>query len=75
MTEQEYEEAVDALLRLHGGSYNRPSGGWAKGDKLFFSCVSPPVEVPLPKYLTAKQRRVIVKRLTERLGDAPKSQG
>lgn len=74
MTEQEYEEAVDALLRLHGGSYYRPSGGWAKGDKLFFSCVSPPVEVPLPHYLTPAQRRVIVERLTERLGDAPEHQ-
>jgi hypothetical protein len=69
MTEEEYREAVDALLRPHGGAYNRPSGGWAKGDKLYFSCVTPPVEVPIPDYLTEEQRRVIVQRLRERLGE------
>lgn len=71
MTEGEYRKAVDELLRLHGGSFNRPSGGWATGDKLYFSCVSPPVEVPKPNYLTGEQRRVIVEKLTERLGNAP----
>lgn len=72
MTEDEYREAVDALLRLHGGSFDRPSGGWAKGEHLYFSCVSPPVEVPLPQYLTETERRAVIALLTQRLGDGPK---
>lgn len=68
MTEDDYRRAIDALLRLHGGSINRPSGGWAKGDKLYFSCVSPPVVVPKPEYLTEEERAVIVAGLTEILG-------
>lgn len=68
MTEDEYRAAVDALLRPYGGSFARPSGGWASGDKLYFSCVSPPVEVPLPQYLTEEQRQQIIDDLTKRLG-------
>lgn len=68
MTEDEYRAAIDALLRPYGGSFSRPSGGWATGDKLYFSCVMPPIEVPLPQFLTEAQRQQIVDDLTERLG-------
>lgn len=70
MTEDEYRAAVDALLRPYGGSFARPSGGWASGDKLDFSCISPPVEVPLPQYLTEEQRQQIIDDLTKRLGNS-----
>lgn len=70
MTEDEYRAAVDALLRPYGGSFARPSGGWASGDKLYFSCISPPVEVPLPQYLTEEQRQQIIDDLTKRLGNS-----
>lgn len=59
--------AIDALLRPHGGSFARPSGGWATGDRLYFSCVIPPIEVPLPQYLTEQQRQQIVDNLTMKL--------
>lgn len=72
MTEDEYRAAVDALLRPYGGSFARPSGGWATGDKLYFSCTIPPVEVPLPQYLSETERRAVIALLTERLGDGPK---
>ena len=70
MTEDEYRAAVDALLRPYGGSFARPSGGWASGDKLYFSCISPPVEVPLPQYLTEEQRQQIIDDLTKLLGNS-----
>ena len=60
MTEDEYRAAINALLRPYGGSFARASGGWATGDKLYFSCVMPPTEVPLPQLLTEEQRIQIV---------------
>ncbi len=65
MTEEEYEKAIDDLLKTRGGSYDRPSGWLANG--LAFSCDNVPVLVTFASELTPKGRKAFVEDLRERL--------
>ncbi len=61
MTEEEYEKAIDDLLKTRGGSYSRPSGWLANG--LVFSFDIIPVTVPFASRLIPKDRRSFVEDL------------
>ena len=65
MTEEEYEKAIDDLLKTRGGSYDRPSGWLADG--LAFSCDTIPVTVFFASLLTSEQRTAFVENLRETL--------
>ncbi len=65
MTKEEYEKAIDDLLKSLGGSYSRPSGWLADG--LAFSCDDTPITVVNASSLTPNERRNAVRELSERL--------
>ncbi len=65
MTKEEYEKAIDDLLKTRGGSYSRPSGWLADG--LAFSCDDTPIIVFNASLLTSEQRKAFVEDLRERL--------
>ncbi len=65
MTEEEYEKAIDDLLKSLGGSYDRPSGWLANG--LAFSCGLSPIIVINASSLTPEKRKAFVRELGERL--------
>jgi hypothetical protein len=66
MTEQEYIDYVDELLRSFGGSWALPSGD--SRNNLYFSVAKHPIEIPHPKILSPEQRLVVVSRLGEKYG-------
>ena len=62
MTEDEYTQFFEQLLRAHGGSLDSPSGWGEDGKTLYYSCTMPPIDVPLASTLDHAQRKVIVER-------------
>lgn len=62
MTEDEYRDYFDQLLKSFGGSFDAPSGWGGDGKTLYYSCTHPPIDVPMGQHLNSDQRRVIVER-------------
>ena len=65
MTKEEYEKAIDDLLKTRGGSYSKPSGWLANG--LAFSCGLSPIIVINASSLTPEKRKAFVENLRETL--------
>jgi hypothetical protein len=66
MTETEYDDFFDRLLKSMGSSLASPSGWGGGGTVLYFSCAHPPIEVPLASSVNEAQRTVIVARASRR---------
>ncbi|MCW5692210.1 MAG: hypothetical protein KIT48_07585 [Pseudolabrys sp.] len=68
MTEAEYMAYFSRLLHNFNGSIDNPSGWGGGGNVLYFSCTTPPIDIPLPHTLTEEQRTVIVAKAKKRYG-------